>query len=68
MAKGTVKWFNPAKGYGFIAPEDGGNDVFIHVTAVKQAGLDSLSENQRLSFDLEEVKNGKTAAVNIKVE
>lgn len=64
MATGTVKWFNTTKGYGFIQPEDGGKDVFVHISAVQRAGLQTLNEGQRLSFD-EETERGKTAAVNL---
>lgn len=66
MATGTVKWFNPTKGYGFLTPDDGSSDVFIHVTAVEKAGLNGLREGQKLSYDLATQK-GKTAAANIKV-
>jgi|TARA_B100000683_G_scaffold251672_1_gene267906 CspA family cold shock protein len=65
MSVGTVKWFNSAKGYGFIEPEDGGADVFVHITAVQASGMDGLEEGQKLSFDLEEARNGKTNAVNL---
>ena len=65
MSVGTVKWFNPTKGYGFIEPEDGGADVFVHITAVQASGMDGLEEGQKVSFDLEEAKNGKTNAVNL---
>ncbi|MBV9997176.1 MAG: cold-shock protein [Caulobacteraceae bacterium] len=65
MANGTVKWFNSAKGYGFIQPEDGGKDVFVHVSAVERAGLRSLNEGQRVSYDLEAAR-GRTAAVNLR--
>ena len=65
MSFGTVKWFNSTKGYGFIEPEDGGADVFVHITAVQASGMDGLEEGQKLSFDLEEAKNGKTNAVNL---
>jgi CspA family cold shock protein len=65
MSVGTVKWFNSTKGYGFIEPEDGGADVFVHITAVQASGMDGLEEGQKLSFDLEEAKNGKTNAVNL---
>lgn len=67
MITGTVKWFNPAKGYGFIAPEDGSKDVFVHISAVEGAGLSTLSEGQRVSFDRETGQNGKTNAANLKV-
>ena len=65
MSVGTVKWFNSTKGYGFIEPEDGGADVFVHITAVQASGMDGLEEGQKLSFDLDEAKNGKTNAVNL---
>jgi CspA family cold shock protein len=66
MATGTVKWFNPTKGYGFIQPEDGGSDVFVHITAVQRAGLNDLKENQRVSYELITEK-GKTSAGNLQV-
>ncbi len=62
MPTGTVKWFNRGKGYGFIVPEDGSKDVFVHMNAVRSAGLDTLSEGQRVEFDIESGKDGKTAA------
>jgi cold shock protein len=65
MASGTVKWFNKVKGYGFIQPSDGGNDIFVHITAVERAGMDSLVEGQRLSYDLVS-ERGKSAAANLK--
>jgi CspA family cold shock protein len=65
MATGTVKWFNTTKGYGFIQPEDGGKDVFVHISAVERAGLRSLNEGQRVSFDIKE-ERGKSAAVDLK--
>lgn len=65
MATGTVKWFNPTKGYGFIVPQDGGKDVFVHITAVQAAGLRGLDEGQRLSFDVTK-ERGKDAAVNLR--
>jgi len=64
MATGTVKFFNTAKGYGFIQPEDGGKDVFVHITAVQRAGMDGLEEGQRIGYDLVTDK-GKTAAGNL---
>jgi cold shock protein len=67
MANGTVKWFNPTKGFGFIQPDSGGADVFVHISAVERAGLASLNEGQKVSFDEErDPKRGKTSAVNIK--
>ena len=67
MATGTVKWFNPTKGYGFIQPSDGGKDVFVHVSAVERAGLSSLNEGQKVEYEL--VSNrGKTSAENLKVK
>ena len=65
MSVGTVKWFNSTKGYGFIEPEDGSADVLVHITAVQASGMDGLEEGQKLSFDLEEARNGKTNAVNL---
>jgi CspA family cold shock protein len=65
MTKGTVKWFNPTKGYGFIAPETGGKDVFVHISAVQKAGLRTLNEGQRVSFDVEQQQNGRAAAINL---
>jgi cold shock protein len=65
--RGTVKWFNSQKGFGFIQPEGGGNDVFVHISAVEQAGLSQLNENQKVSFETETGRNGKVAAVNLKV-
>ncbi len=65
MATGTVKWFNPVKGYGFIQPADGSKDVFVHISAVERAGLETLREGQKVSFDLA-TERGKTAAVNLK--
>jgi CspA family cold shock protein len=65
MARGTVKWFNPAKGYGFIIPEDGNKDVFVHISAVQRAGLASLTEGQRIEYELTTGHNGKTSATNL---
>ena len=67
MSTGTVKWFNSTKGYGFIQPNDGGADVFVHVSAVERAGMNSLNEGQKVSFDLErDPRKGKTSAVNLR--
>jgi cold shock protein len=66
MTEGTVKWFNPQKGYGFIQPDDGSKDVFVHISAVERAGLSSLNEGQKVSFDLERGQQGKMAAANLK--
>jgi CspA family cold shock protein len=66
MATGTVKWFNTQKGYGFIQPEDGSKDVFVHISAVEHSGIGNLTEGQKLSYDLEPGKQGKTSAVNLK--
>jgi cold shock protein len=63
---GTVKFFNSTKGFGFIAPQDGSKDVFVHISAVERAGMDGLSENQQISFELERGQNGKVSAVNLK--
>ena len=65
MATGTVKWFNPTKGFGFIQPEDGSKDVFVHISAVEKSGLGGLAEGQRVSFEVVTEK-GKTAAGNLK--
>ena len=65
MAVGTVKWFNPVKGYGFIQPSDGGRDVFVHISAVERAGMGTLTEGQRVSFDVT-TERGKQAATNLK--
>ena len=65
MPTGTVKWFNKVKGFGFIQPQDGGKDVFVHITAVERSGMDTLNEGQRLSYELM-TERGKTAATNLK--
>ena len=66
MSQGTVKWFNAQKGFGFIQPDDGSKDVFVHISAVERAGLGSLNEGQKLSFDLERGQQGNTSATNLK--
>ena len=67
MITGTVKFFNADKGYGFIAPEDGGTDAFVHVTAVDRAGLRTLDKDQRVTYELETDRRGKNSAVNLQV-
>lgn len=66
MTNGTVKFFNENKGYGFIAPDGGGNDAFVHISALERSGLRTLRQDQRVSYDLEEDRRGKMAAVNLK--
>ena len=65
MASGTVKWFNPQKGYGFIEPSDGGNDAFVHISAVEQAGMSTLREGQNVEYELVAGRNGKSSAENL---
>ena len=65
MSSGPVKWFNGQKGYGFIQPDDGSKDVFVHISAVERAGLTGLNEGQKVSYDLERGQQGKTSAVNL---
>ncbi|MBT8004385.1 MAG: cold-shock protein [Rhodospirillales bacterium] len=65
MATGTVKWFNAAKGFGFIEPDGGGSDAFVHISAVEQAGMSGLAEGQKVQFDLEPGRDGKSAAANL---
>ena len=67
MATGTVKWFNTTKGFGFIAPDDGGKDVFVHISAVERAGLKGLNENQKINFELMSGRDGKQSAGNLKL-
>ncbi len=66
MSSGTVKWFNAQKGFGFIQPDDGSKDVFVHISAVERSGMGGLNEGQKLSFDLEKGQQGKTSAINLK--
>lgn len=67
MTKGTVKWFNPAKGYGFISPNDGSKDTFVHISAVERAGLTTLSEGQQVEYELQRGQNDKSSAENLKL-
>ena len=66
MTKGTVKWFNAQKGFGFIEPDNGGTDAFVHISAVEQAGLSGLDEGQVIEYDLQPGNNGKSAAANLR--
>ena len=66
MATGTVKWFNATKGYGFIQPDDGGKDVFVHISAVEQAGLTGLTDNQKISYEMVEGRDGRQSAGELK--
>lgn len=67
MPTGAVKWFNSTKGFGFIQPDDGGKDVFVHITQVQRAGIDELTEGQRVAFELETRRDGRTAASDLKL-
>ena len=67
MAQGTVKWFNPTKGYGFIQPQDGGKDVFVHISAVERAGLKGLNDNQKIGFELQAGRDGKESAGDLRI-
>lgn len=67
MPTGTVKWFNATKGYGFIAPDAGGKDVFVHISAVERAGLKGLNENQKISFEMQSGRDGKQSAGDLKL-
>ncbi|MFV2053567.1 cold-shock protein [Aliiroseovarius sp. YM-037] len=66
MATGTVKWFNTTKGYGFIAPDAGGKDVFVHISGVERSGLTGLADNQKVEYELQEGRDGRESAVDIK--
>ena len=67
MATGTVKWFNATKGFGFIAPDDGGKDVFVHISAVEKAGLTGLNDNQKIGFELQAGRDGKQSAGDLRI-
>lgn len=67
MTTGTVKWFNATKGYGFIEPEDGSKDAFLHISALERAGISNIQEGQRVEFELQTGKNGKTSAENVRL-
>lgn len=67
MATGSVKWFNANKGFGFIEPEDGSNDVFVHISAVERAGLSSLNDGQKISYEIQAGQNGKSSAEDLKI-
>lgn len=66
MSQGTVKWFNNQKGYGFVQPDEGGADVFVHISAVQKAGMQTLREGQKISYETEKGRNGKVAAINLR--
>lgn len=67
MPTGTVKWFNTTKGFGFIEPDDGGKDIFVHITAVQRSGLEGLNENQKVEFEMQEARDGRMAAGDLKL-
>ena len=67
MATGTVKWFNGTKGFGFIAPDDGGKDVFVHISAVERAGLTGLNDNQKIEYELQSGRDGRASASDLKL-
>mgnify|MGYP001627837306 FL=1 len=67
MATGTVKWFNTTKGFGFIAPDDGGNDVFVHISAVERSGLTGLADNQKVNYELQAGRDGRESAIDLEL-
>ena len=67
MANGTVKWFNPTKGFGFIAPDTGGKDVFLHISAVERAGLTTVNDDQKVTYDIESGRDGRESAANLQL-
>ncbi len=67
MATGTVKWFNTTKGYGFIAPDDGGKDVFVHISDVERSGLTGLADDQKVTYELQEGRDGRQSAINLEL-
>ena len=67
MATGTVKWFNTTKGYGFIAPDSGGKDVFVHISAVERSGLTGLQDNQKVTYELQSGRDGRESAINLEL-
>lgn len=67
MPTGTVKWFNATKGYGFIAPDDGGKDIFVHISAVERAGLTALADNQKISYEMQAGRDGRASASDLKL-
>ena len=68
MASGTVKWFKTTKGYGFIAPDSGGKDIFVHISAVERSGLTGLADNQKVTFDVEAGRDGRESATNLSLD
>ena len=67
MPSGTVKWFNTTKGFGFIAPDDGGSDIFVHISAVEQSGMTGLADDQKVTFDIEAGRDGRESAINLAI-